>query len=208
MHFIVILQNIIYSSTHGKYMYGLFFTNHKFHCTPNSQFTPPERLDNMVLTTTSKPTFLPWSPFDYLSIWSIWSHVYVYRLIWSSCSCVSWLFFFMFLCFTDCLCGCVFSVTFYWSVQLFNKLTYLVNLLTYLLNSPVCHVWRGSVNCMDNCLLLTCSYFTFFSVGDSHELSRIQFTLPRQTRHRQDCFVGSGMAVGTYIGLSLVKSTQ
>jgi len=47
---------------------SIFFTNHKFHCTFNSQFTPPERLDNMVLTTTSKPTFLPWSLFDYLSI--------------------------------------------------------------------------------------------------------------------------------------------
>ena len=167
----------------------------------------------MVLTTTSKPTFLPWSLFDHLSIWSIWSHVYVYRLIWSSCNCVSWLFF---PCFYVLLTVCV-VVFFQWhfidlfsciATSLFNKLTYLVNLLTYLLNSPVCHVWRGSVNCMDNCLLLTCSYFTFFSVGDSHELSRIQFTLPRQTRHRQDCFVGSGMAVGTYIGLSLVKSTQ
>jgi len=43
------------------------------------------------------------------------------------------LFFFVFLCFTDCLCGCILSVTFYLFIQLysclsFNKLTYL---LTY-----------------------------------------------------------------------------
>jgi len=43
-------------------------------------------------------------------------------------------------------------------------------------------------------LLLTCSDFRF-SGGDSLELSGIQFTPPRQTRHRQDSFVGSGLAV-------------
>jgi len=26
----------------------------------------------------------------------------------------------VYLCFTDCLCGCVFSVTFYWSIQLYS----------------------------------------------------------------------------------------
>jgi len=41
-------------------------------------------------------------------------------------------------------------------------------------------------------LLLTCSDLKF-SVGDSHESSRTQFTPPRQTRHRQDSFVGSGL---------------
>jgi len=43
-------------------------------------------------------------------------------------------------------------------------------------------------------LLITGSEFKF-SVGDSLELSRIQFTPPRQTRHRQDCSVASGVAV-------------
>ena len=31
----------------------IFFTNHKFHCTPNSQSTPPERLDKTVLSVMS-----------------------------------------------------------------------------------------------------------------------------------------------------------
>jgi len=34
-----------------------------------------------------------------------------------------------------------------------------------------------------------------FSVGDSLELSGIQFTPPKRTRHRQDSFVVSGVAV-------------
>jgi len=34
-----------------------------------------------------------------------------------------------------------------------------------------------------------------FSVGDSLELSGIQFALPKRTRHRQDSFVVSGVAV-------------
>jgi len=36
--------------------------------------------------------------------------------------------------------------------------------------------------------------FNFF-VGDSVELSGIQFTPPKRTRHRQDSFVVSGVAV-------------
>jgi len=48
-------------------------------------------------------------------------------------------------------------------------------------------VWIGR-------LLWTCSDFKF-SVGDSLELSGIQFTLPKRTRHRQDSFVVSGVAV-------------
>jgi len=47
-------------------------------------------------------------------------------------------------------------------------------------------VWIGQ-------LLLTCSDLRF-SVVDSLESSRTQFTPPRQTRHRQDSFVGSGLA--------------
>ena len=43
-------------------------------------------------------------------------------------------------------------------------------------------------------LVLTCSDFTL-SVGDSLELSRIQFTSPRQTPHWQDSFVWSGLAM-------------
>ena len=43
-------------------------------------------------------------------------------------------------------------------------------------------------------LLWTCSDFKF-SVGDSLELSGIQFTPPKWTRHRQDSFVMSGVAV-------------
>ena len=53
----------------------------------------------------------------------------------------------------------------------------------------VCTAWTIAINVLR---------LHIFSVGDSLELSRIQFTLPRQTQHRQDCFVGSGMAVGTY----------
>ena len=42
-----------------------------------------------------------------------------------------------------------------------------------------------------------CSIFwlTDFSVGDSLELSGIQFTPPKRTRHRQDSFVVSGVAM-------------
>ena len=43
-------------------------------------------------------------------------------------------------------------------------------------------------------LLWTCSDFKF-SVCDSLELSGIQFTLPKRTRHRQDSFVVSGVAL-------------
>ena len=43
-------------------------------------------------------------------------------------------------------------------------------------------------------MLLTCSDFKF-SVGDSLELSGIQFTPPKRTRHRQHSFVVSGVAM-------------
>ena len=43
-------------------------------------------------------------------------------------------------------------------------------------------------------LLWTCSNFNF-SVGDSLELSGIQVTPPKRTRHRQDSFVVCGVAV-------------
>ena len=50
--------------------------------------------------------------------YSVWSHVC--RPVRSFCSCLSCFYvFFMFLCFTDCLCGCVLSVTFYWSTSWF-----------------------------------------------------------------------------------------
>ena len=66
--------------------------------------------------------------------------------------------------------------------------------------SGSCLAWRCEVH-----LLLTCLDFTF-SVGYSLELSRIQFTPPRQTRHRQDCFVGSGLAM--WIGYNWVDLLQ
>ena len=57
--------------------------------------------------------------------------------------------------------------------------------------SVVFGVWRAGMNWQ---LLLTCSDFKF-SVGDSLELSGITFTPPKRTRHRQDSFVVSGVAV-------------
>jgi len=82
-------------------------------------------LCNIVLTTTSNHTFLPsWSLFDYLSFSClIWSHDYVYRPIRSFCSwhCLSC--FCVFSCFYVgllILCGCVLSVTFYWSIHLYS----------------------------------------------------------------------------------------
>ena len=59
-------------------------------------------------------------------------------------------------------------------------------------NSPACVVsvaWRCE---LDDCS--DCSDFKF-SVGDSLELSGIQFTSPKRTRHRQDSFAVSGLAV-------------
>ena len=43
-------------------------------------------------------------------------------------------------------------------------------------------------------LMLTCSDLKVL-VGDSLELSKIQFTPPKRTRYRQDCFVVSGVDV-------------
>jgi len=43
-----------------------------------------------------------------ITSYSIWSHDYVCRPVWSFCGCLSF-FMFMFLCFTDCLCGYAFS---------------------------------------------------------------------------------------------------
>ena len=59
-------------------------------------------------------------------------------------------------------------------------------------NSAVCVV-SGVAVCTGQ-LLLTCSDFKF-SVGDSPELSTIQFTPPKLSRHRQDSLVASGVAV-------------
>ena len=58
--------------------------------------------------------------------------------------------------------------------------------------SCLCRVWRSGVNWGQ--LLLTCSDFKS-SVGDSLELSGIQFTTPKRTRYRQDSFVVSGASV-------------
>jgi len=45
-----------------------------------------------------------------ITSYSIWSHDYVCRLVWSFCSCLScfYVFFHVFMCFTGSLCGCVF----------------------------------------------------------------------------------------------------
>jgi len=51
-----------------------------------------------------------------------------------------------------------------------------------------------SASCLACRLLWTCSDYKF-SVGDSFELSGIQFTPQKRTRHRQDSFVASGVAV-------------
>ena len=58
--------------------------------------------------------------------------------------------------------------------------------------SCLCRVWCAAV--WTGRLLWTCSDFKF-SVGDSPVLSGIQFTPPKRTRHRQDSFVVSGVAV-------------
>ena len=69
--------------------------------------------------------------------------------------------------------------------------------------SVSCLAWQCELH---NCKL-TCSDFGF-SVGDSLELSGIQFTPSRQTRHRQDCFVGSGLAVLTGYNITTPKSRE
>jgi len=55
-------------------------------------------LYNMVLTITSKPTFLPWPVFDYLSYYQLfynYDNTIMYgRPIWSFCSCLSCFYFF------------------------------------------------------------------------------------------------------------------
>jgi len=51
--------------------------------------------------------------------------------------------------------------------------------------SSLCRVWRGGVNWT----------IAINTVGDSVQLSGIQFTPPKRTRHRQDRFVVSGVAV-------------
>jgi len=85
----------------------------------------------IVLTTTGKPTFSPWS-IIYLIIflitnYSIWSRHYVCRPVWSFCSCLSC--FYVFLCFTDFVWLCFFQWRFIdlfscIAASLFNKLTY------------------------------------------------------------------------------------
>jgi len=66
--------------------------------------------------------------------------------------------------------------------------------------SCLCRVGRGGVNW--TVLLLKRSDFNR-SVGDSLELSRIQFTPPRQTRRGQDCFVWPGGVNSVSVLLSL-----
>ena len=61
-------------------------------------------------------------------------------------------------------------------------------------DGPVCVVSGVTVTVWIERLLLTCSDFTF-SVGDSLELSDIQFKPPKRTRHRQHSLVVSGVAV-------------
>ena len=54
--------------------------------------------------------------------------------------------------------------------------------------SCMCRVWR--VTCVNwTIAILTCS------INDSLQFSGIQFTRPKRTRHRQDSFVASGVAV-------------
>ena len=71
-------------------------------------------------------------------------------------------------------------------------------------DGPVCVVSSG-VPVWIGRLLWTCSDFKF-SVGDSLELSGIQFTPPKRTQHRQDSFVASDVAV--WISLNSVWSRQ
>ena len=54
-----------------------------------------------------------------------------------------------------------------------------------------CRVWCACVNWT----IATNVFGLHTSVGDSLELSGIQFTPPKRTRHRQDSFVVSGVAV-------------
>jgi len=68
--------------------------------------------------------------------------------------------------------------------------------------SCLCRVGRGGVNW--TVLLLKRSDFNC-SVGDSLELSRIQFTPPRQTRRGQDCFVWPGGVNSVSVLLSLQR---
>jgi len=53
------------------------------------------------------PTFLPWSLFDHAG-YSVWSHDYVCRPIWSFCSCLSCFMFFSCFCVLLTLCVVVF----------------------------------------------------------------------------------------------------
>ena len=50
---------------------------------------------------------------------TLYDHMFVGLLGHSAVVFHVFMFFFMFLCFTDCLCGCVLSVTFYWSTSWF-----------------------------------------------------------------------------------------
>ena len=77
----------------------------------------------------------------HITSYFIWSHDYVCRPIWSFCSCLS--------CFYVLLTVCVvvfFSVTLYWSIQLYKLPVCLINLLTYLLiqwaADAMRHLWK------------------------------------------------------------------
>jgi len=73
-----------------------------------------------------------------ITSYSIWSHDYACRPIWSFCSCLSCflMFFFMFFCvFSASLCGCIFQWHFTdlfscIAASLFNKLTFLFTYVT------------------------------------------------------------------------------
>jgi len=115
-----------------------------------------------------------------LVLFSCWLCILVYDgPIWSFGSCLSCFYvFFMFLCFTNSLCGCVF---FQWhfidlfsciAASLFNKLTYL---LTYLPDPTWQTVFFALLRrrCgSDNNAVNVFVFIGLVSVGDSLELSR------------------------------------
>ena len=117
---------------------------------------------------------------DYL-YYSIWSHDYVCRPIWSFCSCLSY--------FTDCLFACVFSVTFYWSIQLYSSAS-LFNKFTYLLYRYILKFyrlwWQVTVSmAVRHCyhrqlstVMRHCAILTTLSHHESSSSSPQQFSAP------------------------------
>jgi len=71
----------------------------------------------MVLTTTSKPTFLPWSLFDkcVLLLDILYDHMIMYVGLFGHSAVVFHVFMFYWL-----FVWLFFSVTFYWSIQLYS----------------------------------------------------------------------------------------